>query len=516
MTETMDSRRGTGSSPYSYKTIAPVVKALTSKGGGRYDTIADAYEKGVFSDFRLMLPAIDALDDGNDDIAYFVEAAVIPSYGQDAVPHLIAAMSSEAKKGDMRRIRLIGKLGGKDVEPLLLHYAESESVRMRAAAIQGMAGRDSLVERLMAWSTDKKKEVRRAALIALTSCRSEAAIKRAVEGISGKEEYYEYMDENDNSLFHSALARSLGEVLREVRLYPEADAKQEERYVLILRYIFLLRQKPADELYAVYSDMLDHAEHYERLGWLSELCNYASENLEMMATKAALQLLFRMELICPFVAGSAFRTAASVYTQHDFYELYEERAEMEWTGLGSEDSQELRNYLNEGIRDVLGMQVQQHDAELWERSNREFEIGRLRDMPFGTLWDERWLDWTIDQDITLLAACLARPDHQRCRDYFKDKLQWQEQAGDHSEQLLPLLLAGAERAGMSEEARWEGIVAYLESPVSWQIHQFSDDTVEDCFKKLPAHYMSRVAAVQEKFVWNAAYQIEEVIETMRT
>src|SRR5262249_48224593 len=45
------------------RVLKPVIQALTSTGGGRFEVVNEAVKRGVFNDLRLIEPAVRALDD---------------------------------------------------------------------------------------------------------------------------------------------------------------------------------------------------------------------------------------------------------------------------------------------------------------------------------------------------------------------------------------------------------------------------------------------------------------------
>src|SRR5438876_11349903 len=65
----------------SARVLKPVVEALTSTGGGRFEVVKAAVERGVFNDLRLIEPAIRALDDNYPELADLIAEKVLPSYG---------------------------------------------------------------------------------------------------------------------------------------------------------------------------------------------------------------------------------------------------------------------------------------------------------------------------------------------------------------------------------------------------------------------------------------------------
>ena len=62
------------------RVLKPLVEALTSTGGGRYEVIKSAVERGAFNDLRLIDPAIQALGDNYPELADLVAEKILPSF----------------------------------------------------------------------------------------------------------------------------------------------------------------------------------------------------------------------------------------------------------------------------------------------------------------------------------------------------------------------------------------------------------------------------------------------------
>ena len=54
------------------RVLKPLVEALTTTGGGRFEVVKAAVERGAFTDLRLIEPAIRALDDNYPELADLV------------------------------------------------------------------------------------------------------------------------------------------------------------------------------------------------------------------------------------------------------------------------------------------------------------------------------------------------------------------------------------------------------------------------------------------------------------
>src|SRR4051794_39575134 len=63
------------------RVLKPIIEALTNTGGGRFEIVKSAVERGAFNDLRLIEPAIYALDDNYPELADLVAKKILPAYG---------------------------------------------------------------------------------------------------------------------------------------------------------------------------------------------------------------------------------------------------------------------------------------------------------------------------------------------------------------------------------------------------------------------------------------------------
>src|SRR5215469_10814698 len=92
------------------RVLKPLVDALTSSGGGRFEVIKSAVERGAFNDLRLIDPAIQALGDNYPELADLVAEKILPVYGPGIVPRLKATLDLKGKKSDARKLAVMHQL----------------------------------------------------------------------------------------------------------------------------------------------------------------------------------------------------------------------------------------------------------------------------------------------------------------------------------------------------------------------------------------------------------------------
>jgi hypothetical protein len=169
----------------SARVLKPLQEALTTKGSGRLEIIRDAYELGVFHDFRLIVPALAALDDVYPEIADFVVQKILPFYGPAIFTELQAAFDAQGRAGHARRLSLMHRLDREAARALVQRSLDEGSKEVRIAAIGCLGDSPEELPFLLEQAKAKAKEVRTAALNALGSSSSDDAAKVLCDALAG-------------------------------------------------------------------------------------------------------------------------------------------------------------------------------------------------------------------------------------------------------------------------------------------------------------------------------------------
>lgn len=159
----------------SARALKSLQEALTTTGPGRLETIKGAHERGAFHDFRLIAPAMAALDDGHPEIADFVAQQILPLYGRAIFPELEAKYDPKRRVGHARRLVLMHRLDPEHTRPHIQRSLDDGSQEVRIAAIGCLGESPDDLPFLLEQVTAKAKEVRTAALRALGKSDSDAA-----------------------------------------------------------------------------------------------------------------------------------------------------------------------------------------------------------------------------------------------------------------------------------------------------------------------------------------------------
>jgi len=183
--ETID--LGAPSTQASARMLKPLLEALTTTGAGRLEQIKDAYERGVFRDFRLVKPALAAIDDVYGELASFISDKILPLYGKAIVPELRAKLDLNGKAGHPRRLKLMHALDPEGTRPLVKEALESGSKEVKVVAIECLGSHSEDLNFLLEQSAAKAKEIRQAAYWALAAIDNDSAATVLQKAAAGKE-----------------------------------------------------------------------------------------------------------------------------------------------------------------------------------------------------------------------------------------------------------------------------------------------------------------------------------------
>jgi hypothetical protein len=170
-----------------YRKLQPVIEALTEKGQGRLEVIRQACEEGTIRDYRLLVPVVAALDDSYAEIPELVEERIIPRFGSAALPVLLQHFRPDGGKGDSRKLRLIYRLQGEGAKELLLRIGAEGSPEVRSTAIELLGNFADQEAFLLSQANEKRKEIRRSALLALAALGTANASDRIYKALLSKD-----------------------------------------------------------------------------------------------------------------------------------------------------------------------------------------------------------------------------------------------------------------------------------------------------------------------------------------
>ena len=168
------------------RVLKPLVEALTSSGGGRFEIIKSAWERGAFNDLRLIDPVIQALGDNYPELADLVAEKILPAYGPGIVPRLKANLDLKGKKHDARRLAVMYQLDPAGTIELCKTALEDGSPDVKAAAIACLGKHEDCLPLVLEQANAKNKLLRAAALEALAEHDRPEITKLFTELVKGK------------------------------------------------------------------------------------------------------------------------------------------------------------------------------------------------------------------------------------------------------------------------------------------------------------------------------------------
>jgi hypothetical protein len=169
-----------------YRRLKPVIEALTTKGSGRLEIIREAFEDGIFEDLRLMLPLVNGLNDSYSEIADLV-FHILENIGDAALQVLKKSLEEKGGKGDARKIQLISKFMGLQGKEIYVNAVENGSDEVRISALRALKGEAGSENLLLEYSKERKKEVKEAALFALSGIDTDNSTGRILEIFGSKD-----------------------------------------------------------------------------------------------------------------------------------------------------------------------------------------------------------------------------------------------------------------------------------------------------------------------------------------
>ena len=250
---------------YSYLQLKPVLQALTESKSGRLETVKDAYERGIFKDSRTFGYLSFALADKYSELADYIMEVVIPANGKAMLPFLAADFKLEDKVENVRRLRLLYKLGYAEVDGLIDKiFAESlPNLQAEAIAILSDKKDEKTEDFIISLTGDKNKTIRGAAYKALAKIGTQRSIDKLYELYSNNKQ------KGNGELLAEAiasvpLATHYQPFLQKVRERFEALLSMDEADEKALTAAFerlpteweILKNKDYPETYALLGDIL--------------------------------------------------------------------------------------------------------------------------------------------------------------------------------------------------------------------------------------------------------------------
>lgn len=385
-----------------YRKLQPVLEALTTKGQGRLEVLRTAYEDRSFLDLRVLPAACAALDDTYAEIPDYLQANMIPAFGQDAVPVLKRQVNLQGGKGDARRLQLLHGLEGQQALGLLLDAANDGAVEPRAAAITMLGAYPEQESFLLDQSREKRKEIRSAALFALASLGTDRALDRLFEAVTSKDGELAVASVRQSASI-PLLKRIIAQAAEELRRYAESEGAERSKALLQLqvdlRCLEGFGQRIADAVLPVLLNWLSTDSYLtEETGSLQE--SVAELLLELDLAEADRFVLELPNKHSGKFIGYSFRVACKLLSPAEVYNRY--AGEL---GGRSAAAKELLH----AVKEVALSQLQ------------TLEHGTGKVVPEKS-WDPRWLELFVRLDQPELVCAFTHHADRTVIAYLTSKL----------------------------------------------------------------------------------------------
>ncbi|MGG6310765.1 HEAT repeat domain-containing protein [Paenibacillus macerans] len=505
----------------SYRKLSPVRTALTSRGGGRYEIIAEAYREGLFQDLRLLPFAMEALNDPYAEIADFAMTYILPSYDSAIVPHLTRSFEPAGGKTEARKLTVIAMCGGEQALPVLYEAAVSGSDEVRTTAIRLLAGHAEYEQALLDFSRDKKKSIREAAYQALADSHSTSAAERLYEASQGKDSELvgPALNRSQSEPLNGWLARDFAELIRSVEAGVPDKEQAQEISMRARRYFWVLQHKTLPALEEIHLSVLRNYTHYAfTLGW-TYLTNEAMQYIQKTESAEGRQLLeVAVEIEIKKTAGTnayvreTFEKAQSALAPERLYEAFAGILRDRLNASALSKSANYCKQLLDTMENLITRRSYQDVTSVWtnERKGYVYQVDMPSPAEIAANWDPRWLDHFIALDHLALVSAFARPGHEGAASYLLSKL---NKSPEFRNRFANLAVMGLVRAGIPEKELHEALVRALEDERNTECHEI-EPFLFDQLCLLPAAYADRIRKALPKFVNIGVEQLGHILKMM--
>ncbi|MFB9327530.1 hypothetical protein ACFFSY_16490 [Paenibacillus aurantiacus] len=494
-----------GPTTVSYRKLAPVLEALTSKGGGRLQVIRQGHEDGVFRDFRVFLPAVQGLADV-PEIADYLARDVLPSIGSKVVPVLLRRFDAQGGKADARMLGVLHAIEGEKHLTLYERAAREGAVEPQIEAIGLLARYDGYLPLLLERSHDGKKAIRQAAYDALALQESEAAAQRLMEALSGKD-YEMAIEPIRRSRYEPLEQRVVGYIRSELTHYGDAVAeferskrenpdqppaksspKVELSYARLTAAIHSLEGKRSDEALRALSELLGDETFLSGADLNAK--DYAAQLLlDMERDEADAALLSRDGTAYGWLAGFRLRAAIRHWTAAEVYDRFSPL----FAKRSTPDSRTVREALAGLLPDLyeqLRYASWRSEAASAGEGTAQEELPRLPE----ALADSRWIKRIAEADLPrlLLPYLLRYEADADALNFMRTKLD-AALATPNKREIAYALWLGLYIAGEPLES--EQAKAFIGQLTAQYGYAYIDPVSSALLRSLPARYAPELEAL---------------------
>jgi HEAT repeat protein len=182
---------GPWQTPVPVRDLQPVYEALTQSGPGREERMKDAAERKLFGDMRVVTALLGALADGYTPVADRVAQEGLPAAGPAVLNELQTGLDLNGKAGDARRLRALCRIDPQAGAATCRKALKEGSAALRVEALSRLpevAGVDEAKTAGLAHCQDRNREVRAAAMTALSVGASTEVLEALLNGLADQED----------------------------------------------------------------------------------------------------------------------------------------------------------------------------------------------------------------------------------------------------------------------------------------------------------------------------------------
>ncbi|HVT82693.1 MAG TPA: hypothetical protein VHM90_18780, partial [Phycisphaerae bacterium] len=406
----------------SARVLKPLLEALGSTGSGRLELIRDAIERGAFRDLRLVKPALFAIDDPYSEIGDLIVEKVLPLYGKAILPELRAKLDIKAKtSGHQNRLKLMHKLDPGGSRDVVQNTLADGSKEMRVVAIECLGNTDADLPHLFEHAKAKAKDVRQAALRALTASRLTAAsvlttIKNAIAGNDIELIIQRVRESPLPEIQDFVLAQAEEQFAATLKL---KDAKAQGPAIARLQYLLACLQGRKDA--AAETFLLKCFDNRKAFAAIksepsgSDLNEQVARILAHGTPAMQKKLAAEQATLSGPMLSSAILAARSFMPPAEFYSEFSPVLKGFSAKKGRKSSDNERASILAGILTHGVRQYYYHYVNFFEGDNAEKDA-KAKEL------DPRWLDSAIETGDADLVCALARSGHDGVNKFLSEHL----------------------------------------------------------------------------------------------
>lgn len=397
------------------RVLKPLVEALTSSGGGRFEVIKSAVECGAFNDLRLIDPAIQALGDSYPELADLVASKILPGYGAGIVPRLKATLDLKGKRHDARKLAVMHQLDPAGTLELCKTALDEGSTDVKVAAVACLGNHEDCLPLVMAQTNAKNKEVRTAALQALAAHDRPEITKLFTELIQGKA--LDLLVGPFRALRNRQVLNSLLDEGR--RVFERLLKNDEEQIPRFTEILECLKGRKDDDTQGfllacfVQCDKLPKFKAPKKSAFMvyttgDDIADRLSQSLyETGSPKAFEAVLAKRDVLPASAFHQVLRCALHSWSPEQIYEQFSSLLG-ESKAPGKEKAQILQQTITATCD---GLDADSGSASVGLAAQARQSRPRVT-------WDPRWLDAAVKADNPAVVCCLARPGHKPAINYL--------------------------------------------------------------------------------------------------